>query len=211
MGNVRRSKNQTLAARDWTSTRGTSLNKMHSKGNLKEYEIMGTRKISPAEADRSNPLYRFKIFASDEVKAVSGFKNTVRQLLKIKKSDAQIVCVKQIVEQNPECEARNYGIYAIIRQIKSGRVHKSYKEIREVSKINAVRQFCDTTCGQYNVDNNQIHIVKVDHITDSSKLQKPSTILFENGSLSFPKVGKTSTLQDKRFKGLMPFKPVIRR
>ena len=123
---------------------------------LKEYEIMGTRKISPAEADRSNPLYRFKIFASDEVKAVSGFKNTVRQLLKIKKSDAQIVCVKQIVEQNPECEARNYGIYAIIRQIKSGRVHKSYKEIREVSKINAVRQFYDTTCGQYNVDNNQV-------------------------------------------------------
>merc|ERR1719393_169474 len=130
---------------------------------------------------------------------------------KVKKIDVQVVSLEEKIEKNPECQARNYGILAIVRQLKSSRVHKMYTEVREISRCAAVEKLIDSVCGQYSIDRNQVNICQVEEITDESKLKKTATLNFTDKKCAFPKAAKTSTLQDRRFKGVMSFRPIQRR
>merc|ERR1711928_173088 len=107
--------------------------------------------------------------------------------LKLKKANAEIISVRQVTDKNPELKAKNYGVFAIIRQLKSSRVHKMYSEIREVSRCSAIEKFIDTICGQYSLDRNQINICKIEEITDTANLKKNCTSFFSTKTCSFPK------------------------
>ncbi|MES1904848.1 MAG: 60S ribosomal protein L18A [Paramarteilia canceri] len=190
---------------------------MHCKGNLKEYEVVGTKMSSFEENKESDqagsnlPLYRLRVFASDEVKAISLFSKSARLVLKLKRSNLKVVSVNIIPESNVERKVRNYGIFAVVRQLKSGRVHKICKEVRALYKKDAVRKFIDSTCGQYSIDANQVNICKIEEVTDPSKLKNLNIINLSKSTVAFPKASKTKTIADRKFKGFMPFKPSTRR
>lgn len=62
---------------------------------LIEYEVIG-RKL-PTEKEKTTPLYKMRIFASDQIVAKSRFWYFLRQLKKFKKSTGEIVSLKQVI------------------------------------------------------------------------------------------------------------------
>merc|ERR1712080_422735 len=64
---------------------------MKAKGTLKEYCVIG-RKL-PTESEPVTPLYRMRIFATDQIVAKSRFWYFLRQLRKFKKTTGEIVSV----------------------------------------------------------------------------------------------------------------------
>ncbi|MEN2498868.1 MAG: 60S ribosomal protein L20B [Marteilia pararefringens] len=152
------------------------------------------------------PVYRLKVFAPNEVQAKSSFCKSVRQVLTMKKANIRVMRVKRLEEDNCEFVARTYGIFAIIRQIQSGRIHKVFKEVRAESRCIAVRKFYDSQCGQFNIDCNQIHICKVEEITDAKKIISKPVASLANSNLEFPKPRKLYSLSDRKYKGLLAFK-----
>merc|ERR1712179_634338 len=66
-------------------------------GTLKEYRVIG-RKL-PTESEPVTPLYRMRIFATDQIVAKSRFWYFLRQLRKFKKTTGEIVSVENQREE----------------------------------------------------------------------------------------------------------------
>jgi len=84
------------------------LQKMKAKGTLKEYRVIG-RKM-PTESEPVTPLYRMRIFATDQIVAKSRFWYFLRQLRKFKKTTGEIVSVEEIREKKP-LKIKNFGVW----------------------------------------------------------------------------------------------------
>jgi large subunit ribosomal protein L18Ae len=101
---------------------------MKARGTLKEYRVIG-RKVRyichwhwqpaltlqfshqmPTEAEPVTPLYRMRIFATDQIVAKSRFWYFLRQLRKFKKTTGEIVSVEEIRERKP-LKIKNFGIW----------------------------------------------------------------------------------------------------
>ena len=85
-----------------------SFAEMKAKGTLKEYRVIG-RKM-PTESEPVTPLYRMRIFATDQIVAKSRFWYFLRQLRKFKKTTGEIVSVEEIREKKP-LVIKNFGIW----------------------------------------------------------------------------------------------------
>merc|ERR1712218_150352 len=73
-----------------------------------EYRVIG-RKM-PTESEPVTPLYRMRIFATDQIVAKSRFWYFLRQLRKFKKTTGEIVSVEEIREKKP-LKIKNFGVW----------------------------------------------------------------------------------------------------
>ena len=64
----------------------------------------------PTESEPVTPLYRMRIFATDQIVAKSRFWYFLRQLRKFKKTTGEIVSVEEIREKKP-LVIKNFGIW----------------------------------------------------------------------------------------------------
>merc|ERR1712098_564042 len=92
------------------------------KGTLKEYRVIG-RKL-PTESEPVTPLYRMRIFATDQVVAKSRFWYFLRQLRKIKKKKPLVI--------------KNFGIW--LRYDSRSGTHNMYREYRDLTVNSAITQ-----------------------------------------------------------------------
>merc|ERR1712058_212928 len=82
------------------------------------------------ESEPVTPLYRMRIFATDQVVAKSRFWYFLRQLRKFKKTTGEIVSVEEIREQKP-LKIKNFGIW--LRYDSRSGTHNMYRECRDLT------------------------------------------------------------------------------
>merc|ERR1711871_1629989 len=73
-----------------------------------QYEVIG-RQV-PTERDPEPKAYRIKLFTKNETQARSRFWYFIRRLVKMKKSNAEILSVREIFEAKPD-KVSKYGIW----------------------------------------------------------------------------------------------------
>merc|ERR1712228_542038 len=88
----------------------------------KEYRVIG-RKM-PTESEPVTPLYRMRIFATDQIVAKSRFWYFLRQLRKFKKTTGEIVSVEEIRERKP-LKIKNFGVW--LRYDSRSGTHNMYR------------------------------------------------------------------------------------
>merc|ERR1711874_71255 len=113
----------------FTSTRE---GKMKAKGTLKENRVIG-RKM-PTESEPVTPLYRMRIFATDQIVAKSRFWYFLRQL---RKTTGEIVSVEEIREKKP-LVIKNFGVW--LRYDSRSGTHNMYREYRDLTVNSAITQ-----------------------------------------------------------------------
>ncbi|KAG5614619.1 hypothetical protein H5410_014443 [Solanum commersonii] len=73
-----------------------------------QYQVVG--RALPTETDEHPKIYRMKLWATNEVRAKSKFWCFLKKLKKVKKSNAQMLAINEIFEENPTT-IKNYGIW----------------------------------------------------------------------------------------------------
>ena len=97
----------------------------------------------PSQSEPNPPLYRMTIFAPDHVVAKSRFWYFLKRLKKIKKSNGEVVDIKEVREKRLD-RVKNYGIW--LRYNSRTGTHNMYREYRDVCVADAVTQCCKLFC-----------------------------------------------------------------
>merc|ERR1739848_904211 len=87
------------------------------------------------------PLYRMRIFATDQIVAKSRFWYFLRQLRKFKKTTGEIVSVEEIREKKP-LKIKNFGVW--LRYDSRSGTHNMYREYRDLNVSAAITQMHDS-------------------------------------------------------------------
>merc|ERR1712007_125635 len=141
--------------------------KMKAKGTLKEYRVIG-RKM-PTESEPVTPLYRMRIFATDQIVAKSRFWYFLRQLRKFKKTTGEIVSVQQIYDTSP-LKVKNFGIW--LRYDSRSGTHNMYREYRDLTVSAAVTQCYRDMGARHRARAHSIQIIRVETV-EASKTRRP--------------------------------------
>ncbi|XP_011494448.1 PREDICTED: 60S ribosomal protein L18a-like [Ceratosolen solmsi marchali] len=153
---------------------------MKAKAQLKEYEVIG-RKL-PTAKEKTTPLYKMRIFASDTIIAKSRFWYFLRQLKKFKKSTGEIVSLKQIPEKT-QIKIKNFGIW--LRYDSRSGTHNMYREYRDLSVSGAVTQCYRDMGARHRARAHSIQIIKVE-IVKAANCRRPQVKQFHDSKIHFP-------------------------
>merc|ERR1712123_19619 len=140
---------------------------MKCKGTLKEYRVIG-RKL-PTESEPVTPLYRMRIFATDQIVAKSRFWYLLRQLRKFKKTTGEIVSVEEIRERKP-LKIKNFGIW--LRYDSRSGTHNMYREYRDLTVSAAITQCYRDMGARHRARAHAIQIIRVEPV-DAIKTRRP--------------------------------------
>ncbi|KAB5588473.1 hypothetical protein CTheo_8087 [Ceratobasidium theobromae] len=164
--------------RNHPQDRRPSLSKM---GRYIEYQVVG-RKL-PTAADPTPKLYRMRIFAPNEVVAKSRFWYYLRQLKKVKKATGEIVSVNQISEKAP-LRIKNFGIW--LRYDSRSGTHNMYKEVRELTRADAVHSLYQDMAARHRARFRSIQILRVQEISKAADIRRPYIKQLAEPKLRFP-------------------------
>merc|ERR1711997_1127707 len=145
-----------------------------------EYRVIG-RKM-PTESEPVTPLYRMRIFATDQIVAKSRFWYFLRQLRKFKKTTGEIVSVEEIRERKP-LKIKNFGIW-LKYDSRSG-THNMYREYRDLTASAAITQCYRDMGARHRARAHAIQIIKVEEIA-AAKCRRANTLQFHNAKIKFP-------------------------
>merc|ERR1712119_138760 len=145
-----------------------------------EYRVIG-RKL-PTESEPVTPLYRMRIFATDQIVAKSRFWYFLRQLRKFKKTTGEIVSVEEIREKNP-LKIKNFGVW--LRYDSRSGTHNMYREYRDVKVANAVTSCYRDMGARHRARPGSIQIMKVAEV-HSAKCKRKHIKQFHDSKIKFP-------------------------
>jgi large subunit ribosomal protein L18Ae len=168
---------------------------------LNEYQVVG-RKL-PTEKDAEPKLYRMKLFAANEVVAVSRFWYFLKQFSKVKKSSGEILSVHQIFEKKPN-NVKNFGIW--IRYNSRSGTHNMYKEYRELSRADAVVSCYQDMAARHRARFASVQIIKVEEVA-TKDVKRPYIKQVLEPGLKFPlphRLVKRTKSQSSLFVGKRP-------
>ncbi|KAK0553832.1 60S ribosomal protein L20B [Tilletia horrida] len=134
---------------------------------LSRYLVIGRH--LPTERDPEPTLYRMRIFAPNTTVAKSRFWYFVRQLRKMKKATGEIVAVHAIHEAKP-LKVKNFGIW--LRYNSRSGTHNMYKEIRTMSRAEAVETMYQDMAARHRARFASIHILKVVEIEKNADVRR---------------------------------------
>ncbi|XP_018509141.1 60S ribosomal protein L18a-2 isoform X2 [Brassica rapa] len=137
-----------------------------------QYQVVG--RALPTENEVQPKIYRMKLWATNEVRAMSKFWYFLRKQVKIKKSNGQMLAINEIFEKNPTT-INNFGIW-LRYQSRTG-YHNMYKEFRDTTLNGAVEQMYTEMASRHRVRFPCIQICK-----------RESTKQFHNSKIKFPLV-----------------------
>ena len=162
---------------------------------IRQYVIAG-RKL-PTEEDSNPTIYRMRIFASDEVRAKSRFWYFLRRMNKVKKSNGEIVSVKEVQEKHTN-HCKTYGL--MIRYETRTIITNMYREYRDTSVCGAVGRMYQDMAGRHRARPETIHIINAAVIPTSEQVRRPHTREFYNPEIKFPLIHQTTRPSSKRFR-----------
>ncbi|KRZ25754.1 60S ribosomal protein L18a [Trichinella pseudospiralis] len=155
---------------------------LKASGQLKEFLIIGRKLPTPKE--RRPPLYKMRIYASNDVVAKSRFWYFCRKLKKVKKSHGEILKIRQLHDCNNSF-VRNYGIW--LRYDSRTGTHNMYREYRDLTSCGAVTQCYRDMGSRHRARAESIQIIKVSSISPS-KCRRAHVKQFHNSKIKFPLV-----------------------
>merc|ERR1712098_24240 len=177
---------------------GSTREKMKAKGTLKEYRVIG-RKL-PTESEPVTPLYRMRIFATDQVVAKSRFWYFLRQLRKFKKTTGEIVSVEEIKEKKP-LVIKNFGIW-LKYDSRSG-THNMYREYRDLTVCDAVTQCYRDMGARHRARAHSIQILKVNPVA-AKDTRRPIVKQMHDNNIKFPLPSRVQKSTGSLFKANRP-------
>ncbi|XP_074593649.1 ribosomal protein L18A isoform X2 [Brevipalpus obovatus] len=154
---------------------------MKASGKLRQYIIIGRR--LPSKSEPLPSLYRMSIFAPDHVVAKSRFWYFLKRLRKIKKSNGEIVKLKEVREKKLNDRVRNYGIW--LRYNSRTGTHNMYREYRDVSVTDAVTQCYRDMGARHRARADTIQIIKIKTVKPTD-CRRPNVKQFHKKKLRFP-------------------------
>ncbi|RWS12231.1 60S ribosomal protein L18a-like protein [Dinothrombium tinctorium] len=154
---------------------------MKASGKLRRFKIIGRR--LPTDKEHNPPLYRMTIYAPDHVVAKSRFWYFLKRLKKIKKTNGEIVELKEVSEKNPNDKVKNYGIW--LRYNSRTGTHNMYREYRDMSISAAVTQCYRDMGARHRARADTIQIIRVEAIP-ASKCRRPHVRQFHDSKIKFP-------------------------
>merc|ERR1712227_499251 len=172
--------------------------KMKAKGTLKEYRVIG-RKM-PTESEPVTPLYRMRIFATDQIVAKSRFWYFLRQLRKFKKTTGEIVSVEQVVERKP-LKVKNFGIW--LRYNSRSGTHNMYREYRDLTVSAAITQCYRDMGARHRARAHAIQIIKVEPVA-AKDCRRPLIKQMHDSKIRFPLPSKVQKSEGSIFKANRP-------
>ena len=124
-----------------------------------------------------------RIFAPNEVVAKSRYWYFLQKLHKVKKASGEIVSVNQITEAHPT-KVKNFGIW--VRYDSRSGTHNMYKEVRDVTRVDAVETLYQDMAARHRARFRSIHILKVAEIEKTADVKRPYVKQFLTKDLKFP-------------------------
>jgi large subunit ribosomal protein L18Ae len=167
---------------------------------LNEYQVVG-RKLPVG--DEEPKLFRMRLFAPNEVVAVSRFWYFLKQFNKVKKASGEIVSVNQIFEKKPTT-VKNFGIW--IRYNSRSGTHNMYKEYRELTRADAVVSCYQDMAARHRARFSSIQIIKVAEVA-SKDVRRPYIKQLLEPGLKFPlphRLVKREKVRSALFAGKRP-------
>ncbi|XP_009109630.1 60S ribosomal protein L18a-2 isoform X1 [Brassica rapa] len=147
-----------------------------------QYQVVG--RALPTENEVQPKIYRMKLWATNEVRAMSKFWYFLRKQVKIKKSNGQMLAINEIFEKNPTT-INNFGIW-LRYQSRTG-YHNMYKEFRDTTLNGAVEQMYTEMASRHRVRFPCIQIIKTATVP-AALCKRESTKQFHNSKIKFPLV-----------------------
>merc|ERR1712233_96542 len=140
------------------------------------------------------PLYRMRIFATDQIVAKSRFWYFLRQLRKFKKTTGEIVSVEEIREKKP-LKIKNFGIW--LRYDSRSGTHNMYREYRDLTA-------CYRDMGaRHRARAHSIQIIKVEPVA-ASKTRRPLVKQMHDSKIKFPLPSRIQKSKGSLFKANRP-------
>jgi large subunit ribosomal protein L18Ae len=151
---------------------------------FKQYVVVGRRlpEQQLVKGAVDDTLYKMVIYAPDPVKAKSKYYYFLSQLLKTKRSTAEVVAITEVKERDTT-RVKNYTIWLRYRS-RTGQVNM-LKETRATSVAGAVENIYQEMAGRHRARAESIQILRVQE-TPSSQCKRPATLQLIDPQLRFP-------------------------
>ena len=168
---------------------------------VQQYVVVG-RALNGEE----NTLYKYQVFAPNEVVAKSRFWRLMREKHKVKSTHGEVVQCRRLPEK--KIAARNYSIDLCYYCQKVGYTTMT-KEVRDVSKAGAVSQVLSHMASQHRARFNNIEVLSVRSISND-QCKRAAVKQFHPKRLSFPVLNKSSK-PNRKSRALIVTKSTSRR
>ena len=149
-----------------------------------EYQIIGRH--APTTQTPNPKIYRMRIFAKDVSRAKSKFWYFMRTICpeKIKKATSEILACNQIHERKP-LKVKNFGIVLRYNYAGPAETSNMYKEVRALSRSEAVHKVYQEMAGNYKAPPERIQIISVVEVA-AKDARRATTKQFHTQSIKFP-------------------------
>lgn len=139
--------------------------------NITQYLVIG--RAAPTQRCPAPKVYRMRIFARNEVAAVSKFWYFMAKLTKAKASGGQILHFGVITPTSTTC-VKNYGIH--LRYDSRTDTINMYKEYRAISANHAVSQMYSEMAGRHRARSADLQIISVEQVANYKDGGDPKTM-----------------------------------
>merc|ERR1712112_633560 len=161
---------------------------------------MGIGRKLPTESEPVTPLYRMRIFATDQVVAKSRFWYFLRQLRKFKKTTGEIVSVEEIREKKP-LKIKNFGVW--LRYDSRSGTHNMHREYRDLTVCSAVTQCYRDMGARHRARAHSIQILRVEPVA-AKDTKRPLVKQMHDNNIKFPLPGRVQKSTGSIFKASRP-------
>merc|ERR1711894_825589 len=155
--------------------------------NIKEFKIIGCR--TPSEENPQPQLFFANIFAPSRLIARSKFNKLMRTQQKIKSSSILIASIEEIAPESEKIEVETYGINFKYQSIKG--VHNMYKEVRAISRPDAVATLHQIMAGTHHAKSSMIEIIELRTLTEE-EMKRSKSIEYQKKGIEVPVFKKVS-------------------
>lgn len=150
----------------------------------------------PTEQEPNPKVFAIRLFARNKVIAKSKFWYHLRNQLKTKSAQGQILSVNEIFERRPN-HVKTFGI--VLRyQSRTGN-HNMYKEYRDVSLNGAVSQLHAEMAGNHRASPDTISIIKTAVLHKKKEIRRPRSIQYRGKDIKFPILRSTTRASARRY------------
>lgn len=134
--------------------------------SLKQYLVTARALPKDGKDDLEARAIRIQVFAPNEVVAKSNFWSIARRMAKLKKSNGEIIDLRQVIEPEPT-RVKTYGIWLTYRSVRNR--HNIFKVYRDTTTEGAVSKLYSEMAGTHNTKRTDISIIRISEVQQPGK------------------------------------------
>ena len=158
------------------------------------YQVVG--RCKPSETLPNPPIYRMRIFATNEVIAKSRFWYFLNKSHKVKRANGEILSVNEIFEKFPE-RVKNFGIS--LRYRSRSNETNIYKEFRDVTRVGAVHKLLSDMGGRHRTTYRRLQIMEVKAVRPKD-CRRAGVKQFHDAKIKFPLPHRLDRAPSKKYR-----------